>query len=427
MLIQRALKIRLYPTQEQANYLNQVIGNSRFIYNQMLNERINYYNEHKENKEELYKHKYKTEKQYKEEFEFLKIGDSIALQQSRINLETAYKNFFQSVKGKRKGKSGFPKFKSKKNGGSFRTVNTNNCLKIDFENKTVKIPKCESIKFRHKKIKRHFINGKICSITVTKTPSGIYEASVLMEMEQWWKSYQEIPKIPKVIGLDMSLSEFYIDSFGKTAGFTKPYKKLEQKLAKAQRKLSRKQKGSKNREKARIGVAKVHRKISNLRKDFIEQTSAKLIKNYDVVVVETLSLKSMAMNNHGKSVSDIGYGSFISRLKTKAIENDKTVLEASKWFASTQTCNVCGFKNKETKDLSTRDWICPECKTHHDRDANSAINLKKLGLNYVLSERQEFTSVESKIPELALLALNLDVEAENFAREGKKHSDLQSL
>ena len=167
--------------------------------------------------------------------------------------------------------------------------------------------------------------------------------------------------------------------------------------------------------------------LSNLRKDFIEQTSMKLIKNYDVVVVETLSLKSMAMSNHGKSVSDIGYGNFISRLKTKAIENDKTVLEASKWFASTQTCNVCGFKNKETKDLSVRKWICPECKTHHDRDINSAINLKKLGLNYVLSERQEFKSVESKIPELALLALNLDVEAENLARESKKHSDLRSL
>ena len=160
---------------------------------------------------------------------------------------------------------------------------------------------------------------------------------------------------------------------------------------------------------------------------FTEQTSMRLIKNYDVVVVETLSLKSMATNNHGKSVSDIGYGNFISRLKTKAIENDKTVLEANKWFASTQTCNVCGFKNKETKDLSVRKWICPECKTHHDRDINSAINLKKLGLNYVLSERQEFKSVESKIPELALLALNLDVEAENLARESKKRSDLQSL
>jgi len=180
----------------------------------------------------------------------------------------------------------------------------------------------------------------------------------------------------------------------------------------------------KNREKARIDVAKIHRKISNLRKDFIEQTSAKLIKNYDVVVVETLSLKSMAMGNHGKSVSDIGYGNFISRLKAKAIENDKTVLEASKWFASTQTCSVCGFKNKETKDLSVRSWICPECKTHHDRDVNSAINLKKLGLNHILSERQEFKSVESKITELALLALNLDVETENLARESKKRSDL---
>lgn len=424
MLVQRALKIRLYPTQEQANYLNQVIGNSRFIYNQMLNERINYYNEHKDNKDVLYKHKYKTEKQYKEEFEFLKIGDSIALQQSRINLELAYKNFFKSVKGLRKGKSGFPNFKSKKNGGSFRTVNVNNCLKIDFENKTIKIPKCEPIKFKHKKIKEHFLSGKICNVTITKTPSGIYEASVLMEMEQWWKSYQEMPEIPKVVGLDMSLSEFYVDSFGNTAGFTKPYKKLEQKLANSQRKLSRKQKGSKNREKARIDVAKIHRKISNLRKDFIEQTSMRLIKNYDVVVVETLSLKSMAMNNHGKSVSDIGYGNFISRLKTKAIENDKTVLEASKWFASTQTCNVCGFKNKKTKDLSVRDWICSECKTHHDRDVNSAINLKKLGLNHILSERQEFKSVESKITELALLALNLDIETENLAREGKKHSDL---
>ena len=385
----KALKIRIYPNAQQTCLLNKTFGCARFIYNTMLAERKEVYDKLKHNSRELYEYKYKTEKQLKDEFEFLKEVDSVALQQARMNLGVAYENFWRRCKDSRipSSEKGFPKFKRKNAKNSYRTVCSHDNLKIDFKRKKVKAPKIGWISYHDdRKIK----DIKIHSMTFSRTPSLKYYVSILYEDVVENKPQVDLNRTDlKVKGLDMSLTNFFVDDEGNSPQYDKNYRTYEKKISELQQKLSTtKSKSLKNKLKLRL--ARIHEHISNKRKDFNEKLSTKFVKENDVIVIESLSLKDMAKfkkweerrnsndkSNHGKSVNDLGWCYFVNRLKTKAEEQGKVVIEANRWFASSKTCNVCGYVNKDLT-ISDRSWICPHCGTEHNRDQNAAINLKQI-------------------------------------------------
>lgn len=385
----KALKIRIYPNVQQTTQLNKTFGCSRFIYNTMLSERKEIYSKLKDKPRELYEYKYRTEKQLKEEFSFLKEVDSISLQQTRMNLGVAYENFFRKIKNPKipSAEKGFPKFKKKHSKNSFRTIMVANNLKIDFEKKKIKAPKLGWISFRDNRV---IENIKIHSMTFSKTSSLKYYVSIVYEDYSIEKPQIDILRTDlKVKGLDMSLINFFVDDEGNSPQYDRNYRKAEQKIITLQNKISTtKCKCLKNKLKLRL--ARLHEHIANKRKDFNEKLSTKLIKENDIIVIESLSMKDMAKfkkweerknlkdkSNHGKSVNDLGWCYFVNRLKTKAIEHGKIVIEANKWFASSKTCNICGYVNKDL-EISDRSWICPKCQTEHIRDKNAAINLKNI-------------------------------------------------
>jgi len=412
--IHKALKIRIYPTQKQQEVLNKTLGSCRALYNMMLFERIQTYETWKTSGDDirvLYEHEYKTEKQYKEEYEWLKDSvDSQALQQARISLSMAYQNFFKSLKGQRKGtKSGFPKFKKKRTGSSYRTMMTNNNIQIDFESQKVKLPKTGWLNFRDQRKK---IEGIIRSATVSRSSTGKYFVSLLIEQELELKGIEISDELKaKTIGLDMSLEKLFVDDNGDSPAYERLYRKYEPLLKKAQRKMSKKRKGSKNWYKALHKVNLIHEIITNKRKDFTHKLSTELVRNNEVIVVEHLSLKGMSQAlNLGKSVMDLGYSEFVRQLSYKSLWNNKTFIQADKWFASSKTCSVCGYKNKDLQ-LSDREWKCPNCGTDHDRDQNAGINLKNYGLNSLGLGQPESKPVESKTSGSTFVEVSLYVEA----------------
>lgn len=390
----KALKVRLYPSKEQEVLINKTLGCARFIYNQMLAERIEVYKNLKEDKRSLYEYKYKTEKQYKEEFEFLKEVDSIAIQQSRMNLSMAYQNFFKSLSGKRKGKSGFPKFKKKKSGESYSTSMVNGNIAINFENREVKLPKIGKVKFRDS---RTSFDGKIKSATVSRTPTGKYFVSLLFEQEFEYAGVTlDDSLITKAIGIDMQLQSFFVDDKGNSPAYERLYRQNEKKLARLQRRVSKKKLGSANRKKAQHKVNLLHEKIANKRKDFTQKLSTKIVKENTVIVVEHLSLKAMSQAlNLGKSIMDLGFSQFVNQLQYKSLWNNKILIQADKWFASSKTCSICGYKNKDLT-LSDREWSCPNCGQNHNRDVNAAQNLKQYGLKDLGLGQPDVKPVERK-------------------------------
>jgi putative transposase len=385
-VIQRALKIRIYPQENQIDYINQCLGSSRFLYNQMLFERKSVYEELKDDREKLKNYKYKTEKEYKVNFPFLKDVDSHSLMWAKMNLTGAYKNFYDSIAGRRKGGAvGFPKFKSKKcHNDSYKSSMG---LDVNLDEHWIKMLKVGKLNYKHHTTpKSWYRSAKLKNITISKVPSGKYFASLLFDGE---KDYTGIKKeIIKIKGLDCSMQNFYVDEQGNSPEYKRNYRENERKLVKYQRRLTRKTSGSKNQEKSRIKVAKVHEKIANKRRDFINQLSWKLVQENDCIVVESLNMKAMSQRLQlGKSVMDLGYGAFIAKLIYKAEWNDKTVILADKWFASSKICSVCGYKKKDLT-LATRNWECPICGTSHQRDMNAALNLVNYEKN-LLAGRQE--------------------------------------
>ena len=362
--LNKAFKFRLLPNKEQAVLLAKTFGCVRFVYNKMLAERKETYEKFKDDKEALKKQKFPTPAKYKGEFPFLKEVDSLALANAQMNLQTAYKNFFE-------GNAEFPKFKNRKSKQSYTTNRVNG--NIELQDGYIRLPKLKLVKIKqHREIPADY---KLKSCTISKTKSGKYYISILTEYEKDIKSVS----IQKVVGLDFAMDGLYVESEqGEKANYPRFYRQSLDKLAKEQRILSRRKKGSARWEKQRLKVAKLQEKIANQRKNFLHHKSKELASNYDAVIIEDLDMKGMSQAlRFGKSVHDNGWGMFTTFLAYKLKEQGKQLVKIDKWFPSTKKCSCCGAE--KIMKLSERTYHC-SCGYVADRDYNSAINIKNEGL-----------------------------------------------
>lgn len=370
----KAYKFRIYPTEEQEIFLAKSFGCVRKVYNLMLDDRIKNYEETKNDSSK--KMIFPTPAKYKKEFPFLKEVDSLALANAQMNLDKAYKNFFRDKS------IGFPKFKSKKNPVQSYTTNNQKGTVALIDNKFVKVPKLKSVvKIRlHRQPK-----GMIKSATISRHSSGKYSISLLCKEE-----VNELPKTHSVIGIDLGIADFAILSDGQKIDNNKFTSKMEKKLKREQRKLSRrallaKQKGvnlfeANNYQKQKRKVARLHEKVMNQRTDFLNKLSTEVIKNHDIICIEDLNTKGMLRNHKlAKSISDVSWSSFVIKLQYKADWYGRKIIKVDNWFPSSQICSECGYKDGK-KPLDIREWTCSICYTHHDRDINASINILTEGL-----------------------------------------------
>lgn len=361
----KCYKYRIYPNNQQEEQIQKTFGCCRFVYNQTLAYRKSKYENKKESLSKIDCNNWKNQF-LKQEYQWLKEVDKFALDNAVINMDSAYQKFF-------KEHTGYPKFKSKHNHyKSYKTNYTNGNIAVSFEKNKIKLPKLKLVKA---KVHREFV-GKIKSATISQVPSGKYFVSILVETE-----HTPMKSTGCCIGLDLGIKDLLITSDGKNFDNIHTIKKYEDKLTKEQRKLSHKKKGSNNWNKQRIKVARIHEKIHNTRIDYLHKISHGLISENQVIVSEDLAVSDMIKNhNLAKAISDCGWAELIRQISYKSEWNNRQYIKIGRFTKSSQPCNVCGYINPDTKDLSIREWTCPQCGTVHDRDVNAAINILNEGL-----------------------------------------------
>ena len=388
--IHKSYKFRIEPTSEQEELLSKHFGACRFVFNRFLHERKEKYLNEKTSLNFYDNARTLTNLKKEEGFDWLKEVNAQSLQSAIRNLDSAYKNFFNK-------QNQFPRFKSKYGKQSFKIPQN-----VLINNEKLSIPK-----FREGiKIKLHReLEGKILFATITKSTTGKYYVSITCEV-----NYKPFDKIGSSVGIDTGIKNLAILSDGKTYENIKVLKSKLKKLKYEQRQLSKKQKGSNSRQKQKIKLSLVHEKITNIRKDYLHKVSTEIVKNHDIISIEDLSVKNM-MKNHklAQSLSDVSLGIFYTMLEYKSKWNDKSFVKIDRFFPSSKTCSNCGWINQDL-NLSIREWTCPSCNEHHDRDFNASKNILKQGINILsgygieldIKQKQEeaLPLGESVIPEV---------------------------
>ena len=387
MLVQKAVKVQIYPRESDKELLAKHFGARRFIYNKFLEIRQKEYLENAKSLNYYQCCALVTKMKKNSEFKWLNEVNSQTIIAALKDLDGAFDRFFRKI-------AKFPKFKSKHD--TVQSFKVPQHFAIDWENKTLKIPKFKTpFKFKGS---YSGVLVKANSITISKDSCGKYFASIqgIFEIEQK-------PSTGEIIGIDLGINSLIVDSNGNKIKNEKFLKKRLKKLKYLQRQLSRKKKGSKSRNKAKIKLAVQHQKVKNQRNNYLHRVSSQLINDSQVIVLEGLAAKNMLKNRKlAQAISDVSWGSLVSMLKYKAAWHNRQVIEIDRWYPSSKTCSSCSHL-MSSLDMSIREWTCPACGTHHDRDVNAAKNILRQGLNILsgLGAKSDVKQKPKKAPAIA--------------------------
>ena len=357
----KGFKVRVYPTKEQRVLLEKTFGASRFVYNHFLKLKSYLYQEF--NIKITYKNTSKMLTELKRQKQWLRVPDKWALQNALKDLDSAYINFFR-------GQSKYPKFKRKDDKNSYRTSSN-----IRVDSSFITIPKVGLLRYKDKYNLEDKNILKIYSITISKDTVGHYYASIHTEVY--------IPCFERTnqnVGIDLGIKDFAVFNNGIKIDNPRILEHLEYKYRRLSKSFSRKVRGSANYQKAKLKLARFHKYVANIRKDFLHNLSTDIVKTYDIICVENLNFNGLIKSKLAKQFRDVAQSEFIRQLEYKAKWYGKTISKVDRFYPSSQLCSNCGYKNSEVKNLKIRDWTCSKCGVHHDRDVNSAINILNEGL-----------------------------------------------